>query len=496
MKLFIFIFIFFCSVHLFAQQRATGMIFDAPSLRAIPYKAKLTAESYGNMPASASLERFCPTPGNQGNYSTCVAFATGYHLRTILYAKQQSELGNAADPNATIFSPSFIYEQIKGKDDRNCDEGANPVDAFELMKERGVARLSTQPYACGATVKSISMQEGINFRITDFQILYTPNETDEVLKINATKKALSEGYPCMLGFIVAESFYGVRGDVWREQSTDDGPTGKHGRHAMCIVGYDNTKYGGAFRVMNSWGTTWADHGFVWIPYRDFAKYSMIVIQAYGPAAPKPMPKPAPEPGPVKPVDNVINVALKGTVRFEMNTGELMKANRVLTRNLEIADNDPAYKEELVAYKMDDAYTSGSRFRFMINTNTECYIYAFATDLTGKVNKILPFADNMSPHIGSNSTVAFPSENKVVKMDDHPGSDYLLILYAQEKLDAAAMLEKMNAVQGGLSKKIQAALGAKITLPADIVYHVNDIGFDVKSNHRGTVVPVMVEITHR
>jgi len=482
-QFFLLLSVLFCLVAS-AQQKGTGFIFDPPSLRTIPYKAQLTEESYGAMPSSASLERFCPTPGDQGQYGTCVAFATAYHLRTILHAKMQSENGNTAvSPDATIFSPTFVYEQIKGAGDTKCQDGANPVDAFELLKKRGVAKLSTQPYACGALLKKEALAEGSAFRITDYQILFYPDAKND-LKINSTKKALSEGYPCMLGFVVAESFYGVKGDVWREKNTDDGPTGKHGRHAMCVVGYDDKKYGGAFRVLNSWGTGWADKGFVWIPYKDFAKYSLVAIQAYGP------PKVDP-----KPVDPVINVALKGSVRFQLNTGGIMDASRVSTRNLQVVDDAPVYKEELVAYKMTTAYSSGTRFRFFITTNTESYIYAFATDLSGKVNKILPFADNMSPHIGKNSTVAFPSESKVVKMDDNPGTDYLLILYSKEPLNAADMLAKMNASKGALSSKIKAALGDKLILPSDITYQAATIGFDVKPSHKGTVVPLMVEITH-
>lgn len=480
-----------CAMNTIAQKKGTGMIYDPPSLRSIPYKAKLTSKSYGAMPAAASLEKYCPTPGDQGQYGTCVAFAVAYHLRTILYNKLSAEVagGRAVklNPDGIIFSPTYVYEQIKDKSDNNCQDGSNPVDAFELLKRSGVATLAMQPYACGASLKQEAIRQANQFRIADYQILYKPGEDDQELIINSTKKALSEGYPCMLGFIVAESFYTVKGDVWREQLTDDGPTGKHGRHAMCVVGYDDRKYGGAFRVLNSWGTRWADKGYVWVPYKDFSKYAIIGIQAYGPARPKPEPN--------KPVD-LISAELKGALTFQLNTGEQMPASRVLTRNLEVGDNDAAFKEELVAYKMEKAYQSGTRFRFTITTNTEAYIYAFATDLTDKVNKLLPFADNMSPHIGSNSTVAFPAENKVIRMDDNPGTDYLLILYSQERLDAEALLKKMNGMTGGLTTKIKAAIGSRLTRPADIVYRYKDVGFDVKPGHSGTVVPVMVEITHR
>ncbi len=493
-----------CTSVAFAQKKGTGMIFDPPSLRSIPYKAKLTSQSYKSVPAAASLERFCPTPGDQGQYSTCVAFATAYHLRTILYNKTAAELQakkglSNTSTNATIFSPTYIYEQIKEEGDTDCLGGTNPVDAFELMKTLGVATQSTCPYTCGGEVSTDAMLEGFEYRIADYQILYLPDEADNSLKINSVKKALSEGYPCMLGFIVAESFY-TSGPVWREQSTDDGPTGQHGRHAMCIVGYDDNKEGGAFRILNSWGTSWADNGFVWIPYDDFAKYSLVAIQAYSPppAEPEPEPVPAPEPPKPEPVNPVIDVILSGNVSFQTNTGAAMPANRVLTRNLIVEDDVPAYKEDLVAYRMDNAYPSGTRFRFYITTNTESFIYAFATDLSGKVNKILPFDDNMSPRIGAHSQVAFPSESKVVRMDNNPGSDYMLILYCQEPLDANDILEKMNRQSGGLSQKIKAALGDKLTLPGDVAYSLNTIGFEVKKDpggHKGTVVPLMVEITH-
>ncbi len=501
---------FFSLVSLKAQEQGTGMIFDPPTLRGIPYKAKLTASSYGKMPASASLEKYCPTAGNQGQYSTCVAFAVGYHLRTILYAKSESEPDangkvSQANPNAKIFSPTYIYELIKDKGDKNCQGGANPVNAFELLKTSGVSTLAKQPYSCGSSVSSDAKREGLDFRIADFQILYYPDEEDDDIKVLSVKKAISEGYPCMLGFIVAKSFYNSKGDVWREEKSDNGPTGQHGRHAMCVVGYDNNKYGGSFRVLNSWGTTWRDNGYVWIPYKDFAKYSLLAIQAYPPPKATPSvitPKPnnnKPEPVKPEPIKPVLKVSLSGEVAFVQNTGEKMSANRVLTRNLIVADDDDkkAYKEDLVAYRMDNAYASGTKFRFFITTNSESYIYAFATDLTGQVNKIMPFDDNMSPRIGSNSQVAFPSEKKVVKMDNNPGTDYMLILYSQEPLNAAKMLEKMNAAKGGLSQKIKAALGDKLILPSNVTYSTKDIGFEVtKSQHVGTVVPLMVELSHK
>ncbi|RYY54480.1 MAG: DUF4384 domain-containing protein [Chitinophagaceae bacterium] len=472
-----FIVLLFINMPLLAQRKGTGMKYNPPKLRGIPYKAKLTKASYGAMPVSASVEQYAPTAGDQGMYGTCVAFAAGYHLRTILHNKQQVETGKPLEKNRQVFSPSFIYEVLKTADDRNCDGGLDPQDAFDLMKESGVSTLSTLPYRCGAAVTEASISEARNFRITDYQILFEPDDTELLLnptaeqaslKINATKKALSEGYPALIGFLVAESFYEVQTDVWRPKATDDGPTGQHGYHAMCVVGYDDTKYGGSFRVMNSWGTAWGDKGLVWIPYKNFADYTLVAIQGYVPKG-------------VKPDESV---RLKGDLRFQLNTGETMPV---------VPANNS--REELAAYKMDKSYSSGTRFRFLVNTSTESFVYAFASDLGGKVNKLLPFADNMSPHIGSNSTIAFPGENKVVKMDANPGTDFMLVLYSKERLDADALLAQMNAMQGSFSSKIRAVLGAKLPDPGNIRYESSSAGFDARLVREGTIVPVMVEIEH-
>ena len=62
-----------------AQQRSTGAIFNASTIEATPQKVTLSFRSFAAMPSSYSLEKYCPTPANQGNQGqgTCVAFANG-----------------------------------------------------------------------------------------------------------------------------------------------------------------------------------------------------------------------------------------------------------------------------------------------------------------------------------------------------------------------------------------------------------------------------------
>ena len=482
----------------------TGMVVDKAQYKSTPYKAKLSTRSFKSMPPKASLEQYCPTPGDQGDYGTCVAFAAAYSMRTILWAKQYN-ITDKAQINEMQFSPSFVYENIKNDGDTDCQGGSNPINACELLKQLGVPLLKSVPYGqCATEIEFDDLLEAQDYVISDYQTLWDIDYGTNDDKINGTKKALSEGYPVLLGMMVPESFYRP-GSVWHSAETDGGPSGKHGLHAMCVVGYDDTKEGGCFRVMNSWTNQWADGGFVWIPYTEYGQYALLALQAYYPRVEEPEPTPAPTPTPTptpkpEPVPlPAVETLLKGSVEFTLNTGTSMKASRVLTRNLIVEDDEPAVTkegEDLVAYRMNDAYASGTKFRFFVNTNTEAYIYAFATDLSGKVNKILPFDDLMSPHIGPGSTVAFPSDTKVVKMDDNKGTDYMLILYSTDKLDVNTVLEKMQNSKGGLSTKMRAALGNRLIEKGDVTYALDEIGFEVSDLQRGGVVPIMVEITHQ
>ncbi len=539
-KSIILVFVFCSSMTLMAQQkRGLGEVIDLDLIAKTPQKMQISERSFTNLPTSISLEKYAPTPGDQGEYGTCTAWAVGYGVATILYAKTH-ELTDKALINKYAFSPSFLYEQIKDSSDNNCQGGSSSVKALITLITKGDARLKTVPYTCGIKATENATTEALDYKIGDLAILFAAKGMskedkyfkEEAAAIELTKKALIDGSPISISFTLPKSFFGIKSAIWNPDPNEKFSDWKHNSHAMCVIGYDDNIAGGAFRVMNSWGTSWGDKGLIWIKYADFYKWCTVALQPFGnpyskapeekkeepvPPAPKPVPTPAPTPVPSpapkpSPVSDNIFV-LGGSVEFKLNDGTNMEAGKISTRNL-VVDEDKAEneKEALVAYRMNDKYTSGTKFRFYINTDQEVYLYAFATDLTGKVNLLLPFDDMVSTHIGANTTVAFPSDKKVIKMDEQRGTDYLLIIYSREKLNAKNMAATMNAMSGSLSKKIKVVLGDKLIDKDFIKYDATKPGFQVagkkgsrnlvvsddKSDDRstsGTVVPLMIEISH-
>ncbi len=248
-----------------------GLLLDDDQYEQVSYP-NIVAK--GPLPPRVSFERFCPPVQAQGDYGTCVGFACGYYLRTILEAKAQ-KLTNKADIAKLAFSPSYLYEKAKTNGDYACTEGAYLTKAFGVLKEVGVVPFHRFPYpACGqqtATVDSLASR----YRIRAFERLFNVRDGDQ--KITNIKKALASGSPVVVGMVVPMSFF-VAGKVWESWPQDDPQDTRLRGHALCIIGYDDKQFGGAFRVVNSFGKGWGDGGFCWISYRTMTRFARYGYQ--------------------------------------------------------------------------------------------------------------------------------------------------------------------------------------------------------------------------
>ena len=106
------------------------------------------------------------------------------------------------------------------------------------------------------------------------------------------KNALYNGIPLIFGVGLTDSFNALSSDdsssissssgLWEPKPYED----RLGGHALTIVGYDDNKFGGAFRVVNSWGRNWGDNGYFWMKYSDFidnvkAAFIMLIDENIG-----------------------------------------------------------------------------------------------------------------------------------------------------------------------------------------------------------------------
>lgn len=453
-----------------------GCIYDEVADGNAPRRPRLLNRDYTVLPDSFSLRKYCPTPRSQGEYSTCVAWATTYAARTICEAINNCWT-DIDSISAEAFAPLFIYKQLETE--LNCENGTSIGKSLGLLKEKGAPKLSSFDVLCADSIPSELFAEAFRYRIDSYTQLfnnYDPEQLD-VNKIAVVKKALCENHPVVFSMNVYESF--MRYDenelcngLWNGLQDIDA-----GFHAMCVIGYNDNKYGGAFEVLNSWGTDWGSEGFVWIKYDDFVKNSRLAYDVY----------------------------LKKTVRPNANkTGpvhELSKHSMVGSMLLVGKDggdfsrvmiNDRA---PIPYYLLDDEFFSGKRFRLEVSNEEPAWVYVIASDQMNHVNLLFPYASNVSAYLNySHSVIAIPDEAHEFELDAVAGTDYFCVLYSQEELDIHDIVARMHDAEGSFYQKLRKVLGDLLAPQEDIRYIRNYIGFSAKTNQQ--IVPLVVEISHK
>ena len=247
-----------------------GIKFDNEKYESLPAYEPQKSQGYaaGNLPAKISYRAYCPPVLSQGQVSTCVGWATSYGL---LSTQQNILMGesNFYKKQVRVMDPNFVYALIRDYSDGWCQNGTNMGDAMEVLMNYGSKPLYTPPWlSCNSTYAfdKFALAIASIYTITNFYALIDKSDL-----VNTLKYTLSNKSPIAVGMNVTKSFAtgsGMQYGKWSPSSNEQ----IEGGHAMCIIGYDDTKYGGSFELMNSYGADFGDNGFVWISYADMKKY--------------------------------------------------------------------------------------------------------------------------------------------------------------------------------------------------------------------------------
>jgi hypothetical protein len=148
------------------------------------------------------------------------------------------------------------------------------------------------------------------------------------------------------------------------------------------------------------------------------------------------------------------------------------------------------------YETIDAFSSGTRFRYLLSNKKSAYVYAFATDDTDApptrifpavgVSALLDYADN---------TIAFPGEFKWIQLDNRTGTDYLVVLYSKKALDIAAIERRFAASRGAFPDRVAAAVGANYLPASEVRYDAHRLAFTASSTNPNAVLGLALAIKH-
>ena len=457
-------------------QYAMGMVYDVESLKKIPKKARLLTRDYSSLPKSHSLKKYCPTPQNQGDYSTCVGWSSAYAARTMLEAIRNGWT-NQAYINREAFSPLYVYALIKGPNVTNCNAGTNMERAAETLKTKGVVKRSTLSDYCVGSISSSMDAEAAKYKLDDYFLLFGDFTTYNNA-VNPVKKAIAENYPVVIGAKCFKSYTNVK-DCW------NGPSGKNdeqrGYHAMCVVGYDDNKFGGAFEIMNSWGTTWGDGGFFWMPYDVFAKNVYCGLEFYV----KPKTKTTTTTTKTTKTTTKTTTTLNyfaGDISMKLSTGKTLKATLGTSNGFK-------------RYRITQGLPSGTRYRIYVGSNQPGYVYVFSADQRNNVAVNFPTGGTSAALTYKANTIALPAENMWLELDDTRGTDYLCILFSKYTVDTNSLLRHLQSGKGSnFYEKIQNGFSKYLVPQSDIKFSSSSMNFTAKSTKQ--IIPLIVEFTHQ
>ncbi|WP_163307488.1 C1 family peptidase [Dysgonomonas sp. 521] len=473
----------------FNPPRFTGeMDMTQEQYQRIPLVPKV--RSLAPLPPAASLKKYAPIPGNQGQYGTCTGWASAYAARTISWAIRNN-LTDVQDITNQAFSPSFIYAQIKNNNDINCQDGAVTSRTVEVLKDVGAVFLTDLPYQCNPNISPF-IQEAKTYAIKDYQRLTTYAGIRSADDFNNIKKALADKKPVLVSIKCYQSF---GGKVWNGRLDD-----YMGGHAMCIIGYDDNFDNsdgtfGAVELMNSWGTTWGDGGFIRVKYQDLPKILNYAVSMYDearpmppPEPPKPLPVPPPAPDPMKRMEGSFSLILSDGTSMQLEGDEAAFRGLRLT------------SAEKMTYNILDSYPAGTMFRINFTSSQPAYIYVISTDSKrSPLAQLFPDPErNISALLDFNSevSVSIPDETQYIQMDETQGEDYLCVIYSKEELNMDTINNSLQNNPGeSFVRIVKKALADKIVEANEVKFEKNKISFKAASiNH--TAVPIFVKIKHR
>ena len=267
-----------------AQRRA--FLQKTPAVGAVALNAlgqsRLTADHALPVAVDNSTLHGCPAIANQGHDSSCTAFSTTYYQLTCEFAQ-------GSDP----FSPKWTYNLAND----GQDYGAWFDTAYDVLERHGATTMARFPYKPGDyrawDLNPDDWRDAITYRTEHVQQV---GNVSSPSGLSTIKSLLSNGHNVVIGTYsyswqigkLSQDPEAAAGAHHAGEAVIESVTGTAGSHAVTIVGYDDDVWTdingngsvdpgerGAFKIANSWGSAWGNHGYVWVAYDALLKASAV-----------------------------------------------------------------------------------------------------------------------------------------------------------------------------------------------------------------------------
>jgi hypothetical protein len=478
----------FTTVFLNPFLHAQGLIFDAAAYDTMPQLPLFGGEkgTWG-LPDKCSLKPYCPTPDDQGETNSCVAFACSYGAFTVQKAKENKWTSAVATQNA--YSAAYVFNQI------GTQKGMSFKDAFNFMTNDGVCRAATFPNANvlkGTKPPQTALNEAKNYK--------TPPTSKVGKTTQEIKDVLCKGQPVIFGAATESDFRKryANQDTWQPQTVGE-------PHAMLIIGYDDKAQ--MFELMNSYGTKWGSGGFIKLKYADLDKvFKTAYILAPSGS------KGSSEAGDLATVDS--------TQREEI--GAFLFKNYVKDANTEgvLTPVPVRYDKARQTYLTHQKYWQTEQVFQLLAAGVPAgkYLYVFSLDPLSKLTVHWPpdarwaetdaqTAAYYAPNFGKTpvsslilspeTVLTIPAPDKGLRLQN-AGEDQLIALIADKNIpDFRQRLDKFKAATGDAQKRLTTVFGDILVPDNQVFYLKDDMTVErIVYPKSGWVVPMVLSVLAR
>ena len=237
------------------------------------------------IPSKYDLVAFVPPIGNQKDTGSCVGWSTAYYTLSTIY-NQIYGITDVAGKTATAFDPWFLYNQVaqvdymRGTDYQTCLQGVHFEDAFNRVMKTGSKRMLLPPYdlSCKKVWDPYALNDVIeNTRLYSIKKYYKIEPRSYSGVRDVKRELYIYKRPVIIG--IAHYGEGLRrlGEPGNNGIFQPNYSSIPAAHAMAIVGYDDYINGGSFLVVNSYGESFGQGGYMWMSYRDFGEYTIAAF---------------------------------------------------------------------------------------------------------------------------------------------------------------------------------------------------------------------------
>jgi C1A family cysteine protease len=221
----------------------------------------------GELPASADLREWFSPVEDQGQLGSCTANAA---VGMLEYYQRRS-FGKYVD-----MSRLFVYKVTRQFLGMTGDSGAYLRSVMGALALFGAPPEKYWPYDIKkfeADPPAFAFAFAQNFQALTYFRLDPAGQTADVT-LTGVKSHLAAGVPAIFGFTVYAT-------INKPKKAGDIPYPAKGEsvlggHAIVAVGYDDSRtvtnptdgktQTGAFLIRNSWGASWGEQGYGWLPY--------------------------------------------------------------------------------------------------------------------------------------------------------------------------------------------------------------------------------------